>query len=52
MAIFPIDGGGWVFLVGSFTYGGERAWNGCDNDLSRPTANVPRAFVSTAPVLG
>jgi N,N-dimethylformamidase len=52
MVLFPIEGGGWVFSVGSITYGGALAWNGCDNDLSRLTANVLRAFAGKAPVLG
>ena len=33
MVLFPVDGGGWVFSVGSITYGGALAWNGCDNGL-------------------
>jgi N,N-dimethylformamidase len=52
MVLFPIDGGGWVFSVGSITYGGALAWNGCDNGLSRLTANVLRAFSGRGPVLG
>ena len=51
MVLFPIDGGGWVFSVGSITYGGALAWNGCDNGLSRLTANVLRAFSGRGPVL-
>jgi N,N-dimethylformamidase len=51
MVLFPIDGGGWVFSVGSITYGGALAWNGCDNGLSRLTANVLKAFTGTEPVL-
>jgi N,N-dimethylformamidase len=51
MVLFPIDGGGWVFSVGSITYGGALAWNGCDNGLSRVTANVLSAFASREPVL-
>lgn len=51
MVLFPIDGGGWVFSVGSITYGGALAWNGCDNGLSRLTANVLSAFASRGPVL-
>jgi len=52
MVLFPIDGGGWVFSVGSITYGGALAWNGCDNDLSRLTENVLVAFTGEGPVLG
>ena len=52
MVLFPIDGGGWVFSVGSITYGGALAWNGCDNGLSRLTANVLTAFSGKGPVLG
>lgn len=51
MVLFPIDGGGWVFSVGSITYGGALAWNGCDNSLSRLTANVLQAFAGNGPVL-
>jgi N,N-dimethylformamidase len=50
MVLFPIDGGGCVFSVGSITYGGALAWNGCDNGLSRLTANVLTAFASRDPV--
>ena len=50
MVLFPIDGGGCVFSVGSITYGGALAWNGCDNGLSRLTANVLTAFASRKPV--
>jgi N,N-dimethylformamidase len=50
--LFPVDADGWVFSVGSITYAGALAWNGCDNDLSRLTANVLRAFASRKPVLG
>jgi N,N-dimethylformamidase len=52
MVLFPIDGGGWVFSVGSITYGGALAWNGCDNGLSRLTANVLQAFTGKQDVLG
>jgi N,N-dimethylformamidase len=52
MVLFPVDADGWVFSVGSITYAGALAWNGCDNDLSRLTANVLRAFASRKPVLG
>ncbi len=52
MVLFPIDGGGWVFSVGSMVYSGSLAWNACDNDLSHLTANVLRAFASKEPVLG
>ena len=51
MVLFPIDGGGCVFSVGSITYGGALAWNDCDNELSRLTGNILRAFVSPDPVL-
>lgn len=51
MVLFPIDGGGWVFSVGSITYGGALAWNKCDNGLSRLTANVLKAFAGSGPVL-
>jgi N,N-dimethylformamidase len=51
MVLFPIDGGGWVFSVGSITYGGALAWNGCDNGLSRLTANVLSSFASRGPAL-
>lgn len=51
MVIFPIDGGGAVFSVGSITYAGALAWNGCDNGLARLTANVLRAFAADGPVL-
>jgi N,N-dimethylformamidase len=51
MVLFPIDGCGCVFSVGSITYGGALAWNGCDNGLSRLTANVLRAFSGRGPVL-
>jgi len=51
MVLFPIDGGGCVFSVGSITYGGALAWNSCDNGLSRLTANVLTAFASAEPVL-
>ncbi len=51
MVLFPVDGGGWVFSVGSITYGGSLAWNRCDNDLSRLTANVLTAFTGQGPVL-
>ncbi len=51
MVLFPIDGGGAVFSVGSITYGGALAWNGCDNPLSRLTANVLKAFAASDPVL-
>src|SRR5229473_882515 len=47
----PIDGGGWVFSVGSITYGGALAWSGCDNGLSRLTANVLSSFASRGPAL-
>lgn len=50
MVIFPIDGGGGVFSVGSIAYGGALAWNDCNNDLSRVTANVLRAFASAEPL--
>lgn len=50
MVVFPIDGGGAVFSIGSIAYGGALAWNGCDNDLSRVTANVLKAFAAPAPV--
>lgn len=50
MVLFPIDGGGAVFSVGSIAYGGALAWNGCENDLSRMTANVLKAFASAEPV--
>jgi len=50
MVIFPIDGGGCVFSIGSIAYGGSLAWNNCDNDLSRVTANVLRAMADPAPV--
>ncbi len=50
MVLFPIDGGGAVFSVGSITYGGALAWNGCDNGLSKLTANILRAFASDLPV--
>jgi N,N-dimethylformamidase len=50
MVLLPIDGGGCVFSVGSITYGGALAWNGCDNGLSRLTANVLTAFASGNPV--
>ncbi|MGY4404122.1 N,N-dimethylformamidase beta subunit family domain-containing protein [Bradyrhizobium sp. USDA 3315] len=52
MVLFPIDGGGWVFSVGSIAYAGALAWNGCDNGLSRLTANILRAFTGKEPVLG
>jgi N,N-dimethylformamidase len=51
MVLFPIDGGGCVFSVGSIAYGGALAWNACENDLSRMTANVLKAFASAGPVL-
>jgi len=51
MVLFPLDGGGWVFSVGSMTYGGALAWNDCDNGLSRLTANVLSAFTGKGPVL-
>lgn len=50
MVIYPIDGGGCVFSIGSIAYGGALAWNHCDNDLSRVTANVLRAFAAPEPV--
>ncbi|MGE0282007.1 MAG: N,N-dimethylformamidase beta subunit family domain-containing protein [Rhizobiaceae bacterium] len=50
MVVFPVDGGGCVFSVGSIAYGGALAWKSCDNDLSRVTANVLKAFASADPV--
>jgi N,N-dimethylformamidase len=50
MVVIPIDGGGCVFSVGSIAYGGALAWDGCDNDLSRLTANVLIAFASSEAV--
>ena len=51
MVLFPVDADGWVFSVGSITYAGALAWNSCDNDLSRLTANVLSTFAGK-PVLG
>jgi N,N-dimethylformamidase len=50
MPMISIDGGGCVFSVGSITYAGSLAWNGCENGLSLLTENVLRAFASPAPV--
>lgn len=51
MVLFPVDHNGWVFAVGSMTYAGALAWNGCDNDLARLTANVLRVFAAGGDVL-
>lgn len=51
MVLFPIEGGGCVFSIGSITYAGALAWGGCNNGLSRLTANVLKAFTAPGPVL-
>ncbi|GAA1845415.1 N,N-dimethylformamidase beta subunit family domain-containing protein [Actinomadura bangladeshensis] len=52
LVLVPYPNGGAVFSTGSIAWCGALAHNGYDNDISRITDNVLRAFASGEPLCG